>query len=213
MTQASFYSRFVKPSCSFLLGLLMLVISSPVFILTALLLFLFNRGRVFFIQERVGYHESLFRLIKFRSLRDRKGADGKQLPDRERQFALGNFLRNFHIDELPQLFNVLKGELVLVGPRPLLKEYLPYYSAKQRQRHEQKPGLTGLAQIMGGNRLEWNQRLRLDTFYAQHCSLALDAWIIYRTIIYFFSKRIKANEKEIFSESFIASKAPVNHSA
>jgi len=143
-------------------------------------------------------------LLKFKTLLDKKNAEGIILPDNERQFGFGTFLRYYHIDELPQLINIIKGDMQLIGPRPLLVAYLPYYDDNQSKRHNCKPGIIGLSQVMGGNRLTWPQRLRLDVFYAEHQSLSIDLLIIARTIKYFFQKKSSADIEGIFSlESFI----------
>jgi lipopolysaccharide/colanic/teichoic acid biosynthesis glycosyltransferase len=203
LEKGSFYINYVKPLLSYAAALLLLVLLSPLFIFIMLVLAVTNNGEVFFFQKRVGYNEKIFWLLKFKTLKDIKDASGKMLPDAERQFALGTFLRHYHLDEMPQLFNVLKGDLNFIGPRPLLVEYLPYYTAEQRKRHLRKPGMTGLAQSLGGNMLNWHQRFRLDCFYAEKCSFALDIRIVMLTIRYFLKKRSDKNIQSLFSESFI----------
>ena len=137
---------------------------------------------VWFVQERPGRHGVPFRMIKFRTMRDALDADGRPLPDGERLTGLGKFLRAASLDELPELWNVLRGDMSLVGPRPLLMEYLPRYSAEQARRHEVKPGITGWAQVNGRNALSWDEKFRLDVWYVDHASLWLDLEIIARTL-------------------------------
>lgn len=203
MEKGSFYINYVKPLFSYVAAFLLLILLSPVFIFIILIMTVTNNGEVFFFQKRVGYNEKIFWLLKFKTLKDTKDISGRMLPDADRQFRLGTFLRHYHLDEMPQLFNVLKGDLNFIGPRPLLVEYLPYYTAEQRKRHLRKPGMTGLAQSLGGNMLNWHQRFRLDCFYAEKCSLALDIRIIKLTIRYFLKKRSDKNIQSLFSESFI----------
>lgn len=185
------------------MALVLLLLLLPVFVAITLALAIANHGNIFFFQKRVGYNEKIFWLLKFKTLRDTRDITGKMLPDTQRQFPLGTFLRYYHLDEMPQLLNVLKGELSFIGPRPLLVEYLPYYTAEQRTRHLRKPGLTGLAQSLGGNMLNWHQRFRLDCFYAAKCSFALDMRIVALTIHYFLNKQRRKNVRSLFSESFI----------
>lgn len=193
----------LKPVISWLVALVLLILLLPVMVLVAIALFSVFGHRVFFVQQRIGKHEKVFRLLKFRTMHEKYDARGILLPDLERQSALGNFLRACHLDELPQLLNILKGELALIGPRPLLVEYLPYYSASQRKRHHVCPGLTGLAQIKGGNALDWRQRLRYDCFYAGHASASLDLYILRKTLSYIFSHRTTGHPEVLFSQSFI----------
>jgi sugar transferase EpsL len=154
----------------------------PLFALTALLVRASIGSPVFFRQGRPGRHGRRFELIKFRTMTDARGADGQLLPDAERLTRVGRLLRSTSLDELPELLNVLRGEMSVVGPRPLLEQYLPLYSSRQRRRHEVRPGLTGLAQATGRNRLSWPERLELDVRYVEGCNLALDVSILLRTI-------------------------------
>lgn len=203
MTGTEFYISYMKPMLSFAAALVLLVLLSPLFIGVIIALAIANGGDIFFFQKRVGYNEKIFWLLKFKTLKDTKDSSGRMLPDTQRQFRLGTFLRYYHLDEMPQLFNVLKGDLNFIGPRPLLVEYLPYYNAEQRKRHLRKPGITGLAQSLGGNMLNWHQRFRLDCFYAERCSMALDIRVISLTIRYFLRKKAEKNIQSLFSESFI----------
>ena len=164
-------------TCSFTL-----LILAPVF---ALLAFLIRRrlgSPIFFCQVRPGYHGRPFKMVKFRTMRDMVGVDGTQLPDAERMTPFGNFLRSASLDELPELWNVLKGEMSLVGPRPLLMEYLSLYSTEQARRHEVRPGITGWAQVNGRNALSWEEKFRLDVWYVDHQSFWLDLKILLRTV-------------------------------
>ncbi|KTD24345.1 Putative colanic biosynthesis UDP-glucose lipid carrier transferase [Legionella lansingensis] len=160
----------------------LLVLMSPI-ILIIIFLIRYNLGApVFFRQERPGLHGKIFRMIKFRTMRDIADARGELLPDSQRMTSLGKFLRATSLDELPELWNVLKGEMSMVGPRPLLTEYLPLYSIEQRRRHDVKPGITGLAQINGRNALSWEEKFKLDVWYVNNQSLWLDIKILLLTV-------------------------------
>ena len=163
-------------------SLLALVLLSPVLLIVALLVLATMGPPVFFTQVRPGLHGRPFRLIKFRSMSDRRGPDGALLPDDERLGSVGRMLRSTSLDELPELVNVLRGDMSLVGPRPLLMEYLPLYSAEQQRRHDVRPGLTGLAQIGGRNALNWDDKFALDLRYVDEWSMALDFKILAATI-------------------------------
>jgi len=186
------------------MALLFLVLLSPLFLLIIIVLAIKNKGNVFFIQKRIGYQEKPFFLLKFKTMHDIVDSHGDLLPDLERQSGFGNFLRHYHLDELPQFINILKGDLNFIGPRPLLVEYLPYYNETQRTRHKVKPGISGLVQVLGGNALNWGQKLRLDVFYVMHQSFLLDCRIIGLTIAYFFKKRMDVDKENLFGgESFV----------
>jgi undecaprenyl phosphate N,N'-diacetylbacillosamine 1-phosphate transferase len=197
------YKNFVKPVSDWVIAFIFLLLVSPVILVISLILLFRNKGKIFFVQKRIGLHEKPFYLLKFRTLTDKKDESGNLLPDVERQSAFGNFLRNYHLDELPQLVNVLKNELSLVGPRPLLPEYLSYYSEVEKIRHTCRPGITGLVQVMGGNLLTWPQWLRLDVFYARHVGFGLDCRIIRLTARYFLRKKSTVTTRQLFSESLI----------
>ena len=164
-----------------ILSLALLLLLSPVLLIVALVVMAALGRPVFFTQERPGLSARPFKLIKFRSMSDRCGADGAPLPDADRLGTLGRALRSTSLDELPELINVLRGDMSLVGPRPLLMDYLPLYSAEQRRRHDVRPGLTGLAQIGGRNALGWDEKFALDLRYVDHWSLALDWRILVAT--------------------------------
>jgi len=159
-----------------------LIVLSPLLTATALAVWVTMGRPIVFRQVRPGYRGKLFTLYKFRTMRNALGPDGRLLPDAERLTSLGRWLRRFSLDELPELWNVLKGEMSLVGPRPLLVEYLPRYTPEQARRHEMRPGITGLAQIMGRNALKFSQRLAYDVYYVDHFSLLLDFKIILLTL-------------------------------
>src|SRR5690349_12078996 len=160
----------------------MLVLGAPLFAATAALVWADVGRPVLFRQNRVGLGGRVFELIKFRTMREAIGSDGQPLPDAERLGRIGRLIRASSLDELPQLINVLRGEMSLVGPRPLLVEYLPRYSPTQARRHEVKPGITGLAQVAGRNGLTWPEKFKLDVFYVDHVSVALDLKILARTV-------------------------------
>lgn len=176
------YRTAIKPffdRCCAVLGLLVL---SPVLLLTALLLWWVQGGSPFFLQVRPGKGERLFKIIKFRTMTNARDAQGKLLPDAQRITAVGRFVRKSSLDELPQLINVLKGEMSFVGPRPLLPEYLPLYNDYQRQRHQVLPGITGWAQVNGRNAVSWDEKFALDVWYVKHQSFALDSKILLLTV-------------------------------
>ena len=176
------YKHFLKPLCDKLLALVLLVVLSPIILGTMLLLAIANRGKVFFTQERPGKNEKIFKVIKFKTMNDRKDAEGKLLPDADRLTAVGRFVRSTSIDELPQIFNVLKGDMSFIGPRPLLVQYLPLYSAEQRRRHEVTPGISGWAQVNGRNAISWSKKFELDVWYVDHVSLLTDLKVFWLTI-------------------------------
>ncbi|WP_247235955.1 sugar transferase [Telluribacter sp. SYSU D00476] len=159
-----------------------LMVLSPLLLLLTLLLWLANRGSPFFRQPRPGLHERVFTLVKFKTMNDRRDASGQLLPDGERLTPVGRFIRKTSLDELPQLWNVLRGDMSLIGPRPLLVEYLPLYNEQQRRRHQVRPGITGWAQVNGRNTISWTQKFEYDIWYVDNLSLGLDLKIISLTI-------------------------------
>ncbi len=162
-----------------LLGLLIL---SPVFIAVYIVLFFSNNGRPFFFQKRPGKNEKLFSIIKFKTMNDKKDEHGNLLPFDQRVTKTGAVIRKYSLDEIPQLLNVLKGDMSLIGPRPLLVQYLPLYNDRQKKRHDVKPGITGWAQVMGRNAITWNKKFNLDIWYVENISLLLDMKIFFLTI-------------------------------
>lgn len=179
----SSYRKIVKPLADFLSTLLLLVILSPIILLTIILLAFVNRGRIFFIQQRPGINSLPFKIIKFKTMRDVFDENGNQLPDELRLTKVGKFVRSASIDELLQLINVLKGDMSLVGPRPLLVQYLNRYSQDQARRHEVKPGITGWAQVNGRNAISWEEKFRLDVEYVDKQSFGLDCKILWMTFL------------------------------
>jgi undecaprenyl phosphate N,N'-diacetylbacillosamine 1-phosphate transferase len=167
----------------FLLAVVAVVPAFPFFILVSLLLFIVNRGKVFFRQQRVGFQERIFTAWKFRTMNDARDQAGNLLPDENRLTPVGSFIRKTSIDEIPQIVNVLKGDMSFIGPRPLLPEYLPYYDEIQKQRHSVKPGITGLAQVNGRNLTTWEKRLEMDVYYVRNVSFRLDLKIFFHTIV------------------------------
>jgi lipopolysaccharide/colanic/teichoic acid biosynthesis glycosyltransferase len=182
------YRYLFKPLLDFMLALAGLILLSPVFIVTLTWLTVSTRGHPFFIQERPGKNGKLFRLYKFRTMNNKRNRAGELLADHLRVTRTGNFLRNSSLDEIPQLVNVIKGELSLIGPRPLLKQYLPLYNERQARRHDVKPGITGWAQINGRNALSWEEKFEFDLFYVEHLSFRLDLIILIQTISRVFKR-------------------------
>lgn len=177
------YKHFFKRFFDFWIALIALICISPILLVVAIWLHFANKGAgIFFTQERPGKGGKIFRVIKFKSMTDERGADGKLLPNEQRVTAAGKFVRNTSIDELPQLFNVLKGDMALIGPRPLLPRYLELYSPEQARRHEVRPGISGWAQVHGRSNISWTEKFKLDVWYVDHCSLWVDIKIILLTI-------------------------------
>jgi lipopolysaccharide/colanic/teichoic acid biosynthesis glycosyltransferase len=176
------YRRIFKPLIDRLVALLVLVLSLPLTLPVTVLLYFYNDGRPFFVQPRPGLKGKVFCIIKFKTMNDRRDAFGELLSDNERLTPVGKFVRKTSIDELPQLLNVLRGEMSLVGPRPLLVEYLPLYNAQQQRRHEVKPGITGWAQVNGRNALSWPQKFEYDVWYVENLCWALDVKILWLTV-------------------------------
>ncbi|MBS1778678.1 MAG: sugar transferase [Bacteroidetes bacterium] len=176
------YRDITKPLADKIISLVVLVILSPVILLTTILLFIANDGKPFFVQPRPGYKGRIFRILKFKTMNDKKDEHGNLLPDSERLTAVGRIVRKASLDELLQLINVLKGDMSLIGPRPLLAEYLPLYNERQRTRHHVKPGITGWAQVNGRNSISWEDKFEYDVYYVNHLSFALDLKIVFMTI-------------------------------
>jgi undecaprenyl phosphate N,N'-diacetylbacillosamine 1-phosphate transferase len=176
------YKSFIKPFFDFLIAFTGLVIISPVFLFVYILLKINNKGTAFFVQKRPGKNEKIFSIIKFKTMTDEKDANGYLLQDSQRLTKVGKFVRKTSLDELPQLFNILKGEMSLIGPRPLMPEYLPYYDETQKRRHLVRPGITGLAQVKGRNHMKFSERLVNDVYYVDNLSFGLDVRILFITI-------------------------------
>jgi len=176
------YKRFPKRFIDLILSVFLLILSSPIMLVTIVLLLLVNQGKVFFVQSRPGKGGEIFHLIKFKTMNDKKDIKGEVLPDADRLTGTGKLIRKLSIDELPQLMNVIKGDMSLIGPRPWLVEYLPLYNDFQKRRHEVKPGITGWAQVNGRNALSWQKRFEFDVYYVDHISFGLDVKIFFLTI-------------------------------
>ena len=176
------YQKYLKPCLDFIIALAGFIILSPVFIIVVLLLFIANNGKVFFLQPRPGLNEKIFKVIKFKTMNDKKDSDGNLLADSKRLTGVGKFIRKTSLDEIPQLLNVIKGDMSLIGPRPLLVDYLSLYSDVQKKRHNVKPGITGWAQVNGRNAISWSQKFEYDVWYIDHLSFALDVRIFFLTI-------------------------------
>ncbi|MFY0672420.1 MAG: sugar transferase [Bacteroidia bacterium] len=177
------YTLFFKRIIDVIVSFFTLLLSFPVFAIICILLYKHNNGKVFFTQKRPGLDEKIFKLIKFKTMNDKVDSKGNLLPSIERTTSVGRFLRKYSLDEIPQLINVLKGDMSLIGPRPLLVQYLPLYNEYQKQRHTVKPGITGWAQTNGRNAISWSKKFELDVFYVKNISLILDVKIILNTIV------------------------------
>lgn len=176
------YKNFIKPIFDFLIALIGLLVLSPVFLIVTVVLSISNSGQPFFYQARPGKNESIFKVIKFKTMNDKKDESGKLLPDHIRLTPMGKFVRKTSLDEIPQLLNILKGDMSLIGPRPLLPRYLPLYNDFQKRRHEVKPGITGWAQVNGRNAISWEEKFKYDVWYVDHLSFGLDVKIFFKTI-------------------------------
>lgn len=182
-TSQKFYITCVKRPIGFLGALVALMLLSPVFIATIILLHFSNKGAgVFFTQDRPGKNEKIFKALKFKTMTDERDVEGNLLPDAERLTKVGKFIRSTSIDELPQLINILKGDMAFIGPRPLLVQYLPLYSQEQHRRHEVTPGMSGWAQVNGRNTISWQKKFEYDVYYVDHIGLKMDVKVFFTTI-------------------------------
>ena len=196
------YKTYFKRFLDFIAALIGFIFLSPVFVLVMIGLFFANNGKPFFFQTRPGKNEQLFKIIKFKTMNDKKDNNGYLLPDADRLTTIGNIVRKTSLDEIPQLLNVIKGDMSLIGPRPLLVQYLPLYNATQKQRHNIRPGITGWAQINGRNAISWNQKFEYDVWYVEHCSFLLDIKILFLTIKKVFVREGISQEGEATMEVF-----------
>jgi lipopolysaccharide/colanic/teichoic acid biosynthesis glycosyltransferase len=177
------YKHFFKRCFDFCISLIAIICISPILLVVAVWLHFANKGAgVFFVQERPGKDGKIFKVIKFKTMTDERDADGNLLPDEQRLTKVGKFVRSTSIDELPQLINVIKGEMALIGPRPLLIKYLPLYSLEQMRRHEVRPGISGWAQCHGRNAISWTEKFKMDVWYVDHCTLWTDIRVLFITI-------------------------------
>jgi lipopolysaccharide/colanic/teichoic acid biosynthesis glycosyltransferase len=176
------YTNFIKRIMDFSIALVALIFLFPVFLFVFLVLTISNQGKPLFFQKRPGKNEKPFNIIKFKTMNDKKDSQGEFLPFDQRVTKLGRFIRNYSLDEIPQLFNVLKGDMSIIGPRPLLLQYLPLYNAHQKQRHQLKPGITGWAQVNGRNAITWEEKFNLDVWYVHNISFLLDLKILVLTL-------------------------------
>ena len=177
------YKNFIKRILDLLISLFLIILILPVLIIISFLLYFQNKGTPFFFQERPGKDTKPFKIIKFKTMTDEKDTEGNLLPDMERMTRFGGFIRKWSLDELPQLINVVKGDMSLVGPRPLLYKYIPLYSMTQMRRHEVRPGITGWAQVNGRNSISWTKKFELDVYYVNHLTFLLDIKILWMTFL------------------------------
>ncbi len=193
------YKNFFKRFFDFWISLIALICISPILLVVTIWLHFANKGAgAFFTQERPGMNEKIFKIIKFKTMTDERDEEGNLLPDAERLTKVGKFVRSTSVDELPQLINVLKGDMSLIGPRPLLVKYLPLYSPEQARRHEVRPGISGWAQCHGRNTISWSEKFKLDIWYVDHCTLWTDIKIIWITVLQVL-KRADINQEDIKS--------------
>lgn len=191
------YKNFLKPIFDFLAALFGVILISPLLLIVAIALGIQNRGTPFFLQTRPGKNQKAFKIIKFKTMTDQRDSNGNLLPDNKRITRLGRIIRKLSIDELPQLINVIKGDMSLVGPRPLLFKYVPLFSAEQLRRHEVRPGITGWAQVNGRNSISWTRKFELDVEYVNNLSFILDIKILYLTVLKVIKKEGVNQQEDI----------------
>lgn len=196
------YLSYIKPIFDFFVSFLLLIIAFPVLALVILFLCFANDGKPLFFQLRPGKNGEIFTIIKFKTMNDKKDEEGNLLTDASRLTCIGQFVRKTSLDELPQLINVLKGDMSLVGPRPLLPEYLPLYSETQKRRHNVKPGITGWGQVNGRNSISWSQKFEYDVWYVDHINFLLDLKIMYWTVIKVFKREGINAENTVSAKAF-----------
>lgn len=197
------YQYVIKRLIDFIVVFFVLIIVWPVLLLVTFWLYFANKGAgVFFLQERPGRHGKIFKVIKFKTMTDERDAEGNLLPDDKRLTKIGKLVRSTSIDELPQLINVLRGDMSLIGPRPLLPQYLSLYNTEQARRHEIRPGITGWAQVNGRNAISWTRRFELDVWYVDHCSFSLDLKILFLTVKKVFTREGISSDSCATMEAF-----------
>ena len=195
------YKNFCKRVIDFIASLIVIILLSPLLILAIIVLSIANQGKPFFFQQRPGKNGKIFTIVKLKTMNDKKDDEGNLLPDERRSTKFGVFIRKTSLDEIPQLVNVIKGDMSLIGPRPLLLRYLPFYTDKERLRHTVRPGITGLAQVNGRNTLKWDKRLALDVDYVENLSFKQDLKILYHTVLkVIVSENIIVNPKSIMED-------------
>lgn len=196
------YKNFVKRFFDFTVALLGLMILSPIFILVTIGLYLANNGKPFFLQARPGLNEKIFKIIKFKTMNDNIDSNGRLLSDAERLTSIGSFIRKTSLDELPQLINVLKGDMSLIGPRPLLPQYLSLYNDTQKRRHNVRPGITGWAQVNGRNAISWTKKFELDVWYVDNLSFVTDLKVFFKTFNKIFKSEGISQKGQVTVEYF-----------
>ncbi len=202
----SFYDKYIKRSIDFVLSLIAIIILSPVLAIVALLVRIKLGGPVFFKQKRPGLNEKVFTMYKFRTMTDERDSEGELLPDEVRLTKFGKTLRSTSLDELPELFNILKGDMAIVGPRPLLVQYLPLYNEEQHMRHLVRPGITGYAQVNGRNSLRWEEKFELDQEYVARIGIKLDLKVIVKTFLVVFCRQGINSDNAATMEEFMGNK-------
>jgi undecaprenyl phosphate N,N'-diacetylbacillosamine 1-phosphate transferase len=196
------YKAVIKPFADISVAFVAFLILSPVFLVMTILLMIANKGNAFFTQLRPGKNEKIFLLIKYKTMSDARDKNGELLPDHQRLTAIGKFIRKTSMDEIPQLLNVIKGDMSIIGPRPLLPEYLPLYNEIQKRRHLVKPGITGWAQINGRNTLSWQKKFEYDVWYVEHQSFLLDLTILFKTVFKVFKSEGISSADSVTMEKF-----------
>ncbi|MCE3076908.1 sugar transferase [Chryseobacterium gwangjuense] len=196
------YKNFIKRLFDFSVALLGLIVLSPIFVIITIGLYFANNGKPFFFQARPGLNEKIFKIIKFKTMNDKKDPSGNLLSDAERLTPIGMFVRKTSLDEIPQLINVLKGDMSLIGPRPLLPQYLPLYNEIQKKRHEVRPGITGWAQVNGRNAISWTKKFELDVWYVDNVSLSTDLKVFLTTFKKVFKSEGISQEGQVTAEPF-----------
>ncbi len=200
------YRSFIKPTLDFIIALIGLLLLSPIFLFVMIGLAIANNGKPFFFQKRPGKNEKIFSIIKFKTMNDKRDAQGNLLSDAERLTPIGAFVRKTSLDEIPQLINVLKGDMSMIGPRPLLIQYLPLYNEQQKRRHSVRPGITGWAQVNGRNAISWAQKFEYDVWYVDNISLPLDLKIGLQTIKKIFIREGISSDTSVTMEAFKGNK-------
>lgn len=202
----SLYVGALKPTADFVVALIVFLLLFPIFLIVVICLAFANSGKPFFLQRRPGKNGVVFKVIKFKTMNDRRDAAGNLLSDAERLTPIGRFVRNASLDEVPQLLNVIKGDMSIVGPRPLLEEYLPLYDEVQRRRHDVRPGITGWAQVNGRNAISWKQKFEYDVWYVDNISFALDFRILLMTVRNVLKSEGISSETSVTMEKFTGNK-------